>query len=536
LYSINYYELPDNQKDCSAPPRNFLIISLLALLFLICDVLIGVSDSGEFIGSTRAVQGLPIRLQGMISERTTPSINTYAHFITENDKTLVVINVPQSQTVTSTNKGLYLKRRLNSKGVPENFPMSPDEIMRATTRLGLNDLSATSLLGATIDDIDLDLVISISKEILKNNPSEAAAEVFSKDPIYILNSLGLLDRTSNPIIATLLLFGKKESIIEKIPNHFVQYQVFGVSGEILKNEKYYDPIVKLFPKLINLPEISKNTDEVIINGRSIVIPEYAHNALREAFANALVHRDYTMHSGIQIQVFTNELKVSSAGGFLEGITIDNLLNAPPTPRNRRLAEAMMRLKFVETSGRGIDVIYYSQARFGRPAPDYSETTPMYVVVRLAGGQANLDFCKLIHSLGEPTLLEMLVLNGLFLQRSMNTAQVAKLLQCPENRAKELLNQLLKKEWIEIIDEKNPIYFLRGTTKIEKNRLTQNNFERYKSKVVTLLNQHPGLNRNDIALGINLSTHQTYRILDTLEQEGIIRITSKKWHLTKNTIL
>lgn len=493
-------------------------------------VLIGVTDEGKFIGSTRASKGTPQTLSAMIAERTTPNINTNVIFLKENDKTLVVIEVPKYPTVTSTKNGIYLKRRINSKGEPENNPMSVDEIIRGTTRLGLNDLSATNFSNLVLDDIDLELVQNTSQEIIKKDPTSSELESFSKDPIHILNSLGLLDRQGNPIIATLLLFGKKEAIIEKIPNHFVQYQVFGPNGELLKNEKFYDPIVTLLPKLISMPELSKNTDEIIINGRSIVIPEYSQHALREAFANALVHRDYTMHSGIQIQVFSNELKISSAGGFLDGITIDNLLSAPPTPRNRRLAEAMTRMKFVETSGRGIDLIYFSQARFGRPAPDYSETTKNHVIVILHGGQANLDFCKFIFSLGEPNIMEMLVLNALFYQRNLNLQQTTKLLQCSEARTKEVLHTLLKKGWIELIDENNPLFFLRGTTKNEKNRLTKTNFEKYKDNVLYLLRSHNGLNRNDIALGINLSVHQTYRIIEKLEKEGKIKIINKKWFL------
>lgn len=79
-------------------------------------VLIGVTDEGKFIGSTRASKGTPQTLSAMIAERTTPNINTNVIFLKENDKTLVVIEVPKYPTVTSTKNGIYLKRRINSKG------------------------------------------------------------------------------------------------------------------------------------------------------------------------------------------------------------------------------------------------------------------------------------------------------------------------------------------------------------------------------------------------------------------------------------
>lgn len=496
-------------------------------------ILIGVTDDGKVVGSKRAKRGNEKALEGMIRERTNPSINSTVVFVDYQEKTVVLINIEKSIDVISTTSGLYLKRQINSKGKPENKPMSLDEILRGTTRFGMNDLSAGSLSGVSLDDIDINLVQRIATEILNKNPSSADLEIFSRDPINILKSLALLDKNGIPNIAALLLFGTCDAIRERIPNHFVQYQVFSNSGEVLRNEKFYSPIVELFPLLIQAPEISRNSNELLLNGRSIVIPEYSNAALREAFANAFVHRDYTMHSGIQIQVFPSELKITSAGGFLDGITIDNLLSVAPTPRNRRLAEAMMRMKFVETSGRGIDIIYYSQAKFGRPAPDYSATTSSTVVVRLVGGAANLDFCRFVMSLGEPSLMEMLVLNALFYQRSMCLSEISKLLQSSDLTTKQILNELIKKGWIEILDETNPLYLLKGTIEKNNKRVTRKSQEKFKKNILELLEKHPNLNRTKIAMALNLTAPQTYRLLISLQQEKRIALEGKTWKIVSS---
>lgn len=493
-------------------------------------VLIGVSDIGEIVGSSRAKKGSPQALEGMIRERTNPGINTSVSFVNNEDKTVVIIQVPKSIDVISTSGGLYLKRQLDSHGKPENKPMSLDEILRGVTRFGMTDLSAGTLAEITLDDIDMELVLSTAQKILSSTSSEADKEIFGGTPLNILKSIGLLDRNNIPNIAAILLFGKEDVIKERIPNHFVQYQVFSNSGEILKNEKYYLPIVKLFPILLQSPELCRNSNELVINGQSIVIPEYSKDGLREAFANALVHRDYTMHSGIQVQVYPDELKISSAGGFLDGINIHNLLSVPPTPRNRRLSEAMMRLKFVETSGRGIDIIFYSQARFGRPAPDYSETTASTVIARLIGGTANLEFCRYIMSLGKPSLSEMLILNNLFYKRSINISDASILLQTSENVAQQILTELLKKEWLEIIDEKNPIYLLKGTLKKNKIRLNEKMQSQIKDNILKILLEHPNLNRTEMADILNLSPDQTYRLLSSLQKENKIILDGKSWRL------
>ncbi len=493
-------------------------------------VLIGITDDGHVLGSKRALSGNPQALEGMIRERTRPALNTKALFIDYNDKIVVMISVAKSIDVISTSSGLYLKRQLDSHGKPQNMPMSIDEILRNTTRLGMTDLSANVLSGTSIDDIDLELVSFIATDILKSNQTPADIEIYSKDPINILKTLGLLNQENNPNIACLLLFGKESSIQTHIPNHYVQYQVFGNTGEILRNEKYYTPISKLFPELLRKPELLRNSNEIFVNGRSVTIPEYAEAALRETFANAFVHRDYTMHSGIQIQVFSTELRVTSAGGFLEGISINNLLSTPPTPRNRRLSEAMMKLKFVETSGRGIDIIYYSQARYGRPAPDYSASNQNSVIVRLVGGTANIEFCQYIMSLGSPSLFEMLILNALFYQRSMNIKEICELIQTTETIAKQIVSGLLQKDWIELLDEHNPIYFLKGTLKSTALRVTKSNQNEIKEKIIELLSQNKYISRNEIAKLLSLTTNQVYRLLSSLQKEGIVKIDGKKWIL------
>ncbi len=491
-------------------------------------VLIGIADNGEIIGSMRAKKGAPQALEGMIRARTNPGLSTHVEFMSFGDKIIVIVNVPKSISVTSTSGGLYLKRQLNSQGKPENKPMSLDEILRGVTRFGMSDLSAEALTDVSLDDVDMDLVKQTAENILINSSSEYDKEIYSKDCFSVLRSLGLLDRNNLPNVAAILLFGKEEVIRERIPNHYVQYQVFSNSGEILKNDKYYLPIVRLFPLLLHSPELSRNSNELIVNGQSVVIPEYSKEGLREAIANAFVHRDYTMHSGIQVQVFPTELRISSAGGFLDGINVNNLLSTPPTPRNRRLSEAMMRLKFVETSGRGIDIIFYSQAKYGRPAPDYTETTNSTVIVRLIGGAANLEFCRYIMTLGNPTPMEMLVLNALFYKRSINIFDTAKLLQTSESVAKQLLTELVKKEWVEILDERNPVYLLKGTLKHNKVRLNEKNQEQIKEKILNLLQEHSELNRSELAKILNLSPEQTYRMLSLLQSEDKIILSGKIW--------
>jgi ATP-dependent DNA helicase RecG len=57
------------------------------------------------------------------------------------------------------------------------------------------------------------------------------------------------------------------------------------------------------------------------------IPEYPREALREAIANAIAHRDYSPYvrgSYIQIRMFADRLEVQNPGGLFGNVTVENI--------------------------------------------------------------------------------------------------------------------------------------------------------------------------------------------------------------------
>jgi Mn-dependent DtxR family transcriptional regulator len=109
---------------------------------------------------------------------------------------------------------------------------------------------------------------------------------------------------------------------------------------------------------------------------------------------------------------------------------------------------------------------------------------------------------------------------------MNIAQITKLLQTSESDALRVLNELLKKDWIEILDEHSPLYFLKGTRK--KVRLDAKNMTEYKEQVYGLLKGNDKIIRSEIAKITQLSEMQVYTILKQLESENKIRVEGRKW--------
>lgn len=79
------------------------------------------------------------------------------------------------------------------------------------------------------------------------------------------------------------------------------------------------------------------------DGKRTDIPDYPMNAVREVILNALVHRDYSIHTEgmpVQLIVFSDRLEVRNPGGLYGRLSIDMLGNAQPDTRNPVLANAL----------------------------------------------------------------------------------------------------------------------------------------------------------------------------------------------------
>lgn len=136
-------------------------------------------------------------------------------------------------------------------------------------------------------------------------------------------------------------------------------------------------------------------EEIQVGLFRVPVPMVDLAAVREAVANALIHRDYHRLGAVHVRLEDDALVVSNPGGLMDGVTLANLLVTEPRPRNRALADAMKRVGVVERSGRGVDTIFRGMLKFGRPSPDYSRTDAHGVVVRLPTDPADRDFRRLV---------------------------------------------------------------------------------------------------------------------------------------------
>lgn len=140
---------------------------------------------------------------------------------------------------------------------------------------------------------------------------------------------------------------------------------------IILNESYALPLLATFEKVNSHIEARNNEREMEVGLFRVSIPDIDKRAFREALVNAFCHRDYSLLGRIIIKLDDEGLTISNPGGFIEGISVNNLLDAEPHGRNPALADVLKRIGLAERTGRGIDRIFEGSLPYGRALPDYS---------------------------------------------------------------------------------------------------------------------------------------------------------------------
>jgi predicted HTH transcriptional regulator len=90
-------------------------------------------------------------------------------------------------------------------------------------------------------------------------------------------------------------------------------------------------------------------------------------AVRELFANALIHQDFFIRGvGPMIEIFSDRIEITNPGVPL--VKTERFLDSPPKSRNEALASFMRRIGVCEERGSGIDKAVSETEFYQLPAP------------------------------------------------------------------------------------------------------------------------------------------------------------------------
>lgn len=495
---------------------------------------LGVEDNGDITGVHKKHRD-PNGAMALIANKTVPSLSVRAEIIEEEGIEVLQIQIPMSKTIIATSDGKIQRRRLKPDGSPENVPMYPYEIPGRLSSLSQIDYSAQILLGATMDDLDgneRDRLRNIIK-YRKGDKTllELTDEELDKALQLVKEEAGVL----YPTVTGMFLLGKEDRIAELLPTAKAVFQVLE-GTKVRKNEQTSKPLLATFEMFEEYMKAWNPEREMEYGLFRVPIPEFSEAAYREGLVNAFCHRDYTVIQAVRVAIEDEGLTISSPGGFIEGVNLKNLLTVEPHGRNPVLADALKRIGLAEKTGRGIDRIFEGSIVFGRPLPDYSETTSTYVKLFIQRAEPDLAFTKMISNeenrLGRSLPINsLLILSALQSQRRLTIAEIAEVTNIGEIRAKAVVEKLVEAGLVDASgNNKARFYILSSKVYKEQDnivgyvRQTGIDAVKYEAWIMELIQKQGGkITRDNVVELLNVTPPQAYRLLKKMSDKGRIKL-------------
>lgn len=188
------------------------------------------------------------------------------------------------------------------------------------------------------------------------------------DKKMLINLNGFSDKNGVPTICGIMLFGKYPQYFS--PNLDIVAVVCSTKNYAQENENGERFIVNkrldgTIPQMLETAisfvhqnmKISTIIDET---GHRKDVSEYPIKAIREIILNALIHRDYSIHTEnapIRIEMYPDRIEISNPGGLYGRLTLDELGKSKAAVRNPFIASALEILNQTENRYSGIPTIY-----------------------------------------------------------------------------------------------------------------------------------------------------------------------------------
>ena len=348
---------------------------------------------------------------------------------------ILVMRVPEgAHKPYGTTAGLYKQR------VGKNcMALDPVVFQRAQISSAAVDWSGAPAIGLGLQDLD-PLQIERARQILRSKaPSSGLLEL---SEIEFLQGLEAV-RDGRVTHAGMLLFARREVLARYCPQAQFHYVFHDSETTVARNDIDRMPLLEVVERMEHVFVGPLNPEREIELGLfKLRIPQFPIEGVREAVLNALTHRDYQNPGEILLRHSAKELVVTSPGGFVDGITPDNILRHEAVPRNRTLANALVKLRLVESSGIGRKRIFRSALVYGKRRPEYS-TDGFSVTLRIFNQGAHEALAALIARLdaqgADVGLDELLVLDALRSQDFIDVSEAAQVLQTSRDDARRVLD-------------------------------------------------------------------------------------------------
>lgn len=428
----------DFKEVDKSPKATFNLLSDALVCFANAEggtVVLGVNDKARVRAD--ALCGVPESytadsVRKGVFDRTRPPITPFVEEAIVDGVRLLLVSVPPGVAPHSNAAGLAT-RRLGKECLP--FP--PDQQREVMIARGQVDWSADA---STIEVDELSVVeFDRMRRLLIASGRDHLAELGNRP---LLEALRLVSSNGSVTNAGVLLLADENLIRQVVPSYGFSYQFRPTSGaEASGRTRGNAPMLAAVQSLVDMVEARREINPLnLAGGVQVQLTDYPQDAVRELIVNAFVHRSYETGGTVDLEHSPERLVITSPGGLVAGVTPQNILTHPSTPRNRLLVETVSTLQLAERTGQGVDRAYREMLRLGKEPPSFSDDGTM-VRATLGGGIGNDSFVRFVSDLPVKAARDVNVLLALSLLRrskSIDATKLAAIIQRSPGEAQEVL--------------------------------------------------------------------------------------------------
>ena len=259
------------------------------------------------------------------------------------------------------------------------------------------------------DRVSADILNEVSINAFLDKITTLKPNMINLDSKSILKMSGILDNNGIPTICGIMNFGKYPQIFA--PNLDIvavkcasdKYGLENSDGvRFLDNKRLDGTIADMLKMSISFVASNiKKATRINSQGDREDILEYPMKAIREIILNALIHRDYSIHTEnepIRLTIYEDRLEVTNPGGLYGRLTIDELGKTRADIRNPFIASTLETLEITENRYSGVPTIYAEMKKAGLLEPKFENERGVFKVTlynSLKKNVVNDDFVEKI---------------------------------------------------------------------------------------------------------------------------------------------
>ena len=233
----------------------------------------------------------------------------------------------------------------------------------------------------TIDDAELSEIDtnSMTKYLIMLKDKKPNLSALSNEKI---KSLQGFVKNGKPTLAGIMLFSEypqafyPQLCVTAVSVPGTEISMVGSVGErFLDNRRIDGTITQMLDQTLFFIRQNTRTKTIIDpnTGTRNDKPDYPVIAVRELLLNALIHRDYSIHTDsapITVRIFYDRIEIENPGGLYGRMTLDQLGKVSADTRNPFLANALEVMEITENRFSGIPTVIAAMREAGLPAPKF----------------------------------------------------------------------------------------------------------------------------------------------------------------------